>query len=134
MLALLVDLPPYMSKATSALAASGLSYRVVAGVLINDESSLRIAEYLLRDAAAASVRVAIDDELGGDEGPEIAAPLVILLAHAGLVCMHIRRARNERERGGVERLQLARSTMDQVAHRAPPHRDAQIAIALLETM
>ncbi|MEY2936709.1 MAG: hypothetical protein RL033_7458 [Pseudomonadota bacterium] len=88
--------------------------------------------HLLRDDAAASGCVAIDDEIGGDEGPEIAASLVILLAHASLIGVHVGGERNERECGSMQGLQLTSGAMDQVAHRAARHGYAQIAIGLLE--
>jgi len=62
----LLDLSPDVSKTTGTLSASRPSHGIVAGVLVDNESPLGVTENLLRSAAAASGRIAIDDELGGD--------------------------------------------------------------------
>jgi hypothetical protein len=57
MLALLVDLSPCMGDTSGSNAAAGPRDRVVAGVLVDDETSGRVAEDLLRSVTTAVERI-----------------------------------------------------------------------------
>ncbi len=131
---LLEDLPTRVREAAGAHALARLGDRVVARVLVDDESPLRVAEHLLGDLATPARGVAVDDQLRRHEVPDEGALLEAELADAGLVGVHVERRRHERKRGGVQRAQLIRCAMEEVAHRAARYRDAELPIALLQAV
>lgn len=71
MLAVVEELSSRMRKASGARALARLGHHVVAGVLIDDEPSLRIAQHRFGYIAAAIGSVAVDDEFRGDEVPDV---------------------------------------------------------------
>src|SRR4030095_9806104 len=71
-------------------------------------------------------------EVGRDEVPDVRALVEAELADAGLVGVHVGGLRYELERYVVERAQSAGAAVEQVAHRAARHRDADVAVRLLE--
>lgn len=85
MFALLIQLATSARETSGTLAAAGLRHRVVAGILVDHETPLGIAEHFVRHAAAARHGVAIDDQLRRHKAPQKRAPLDVLLPHAGLI-------------------------------------------------
>src|SRR5579859_186953 len=112
-LALLEELATRVCKTARAGALSRRGDRVVAGVAVDDETSLRLAEHGARDFAAASWSVAVDDELGRDEVPDEGALVQAELLDARLVGVHVGGLLNERERSSVKRRKLASRAMEQ---------------------